>query len=114
MVPRQRQCWLTQVLAGAAPIEIKRGLDKVAAGIVAELEESKRPVESLEDVRHIATISANNDRVIGDIIATAIDKAVNDGSVQIEEARSELRMKKSIQSNRSSLCLRLWPEKVGH
>ena len=76
------------VLAGTAPIEIKRGLDKVAAAIVDELEENKRPVESLEDVRHIATISANNDSVIGDIVATAIDKAGNDGSVQIEEARS--------------------------
>jgi len=76
------------VLAGTAPIEIKRGLDKVAAAIVDELEKNKRPVEDLEDVRHIATISANNDGVIGDIVATAIDKAGNDGSVQIEEARS--------------------------
>ena len=76
------------VLAGAAPIEIKRGLDKVAEAIVAELDNVKRPVNDLDDVRHIATISANNDPVIGNIVATAVDKAGNDGSVQIEEARS--------------------------
>lgn len=76
------------VLAGAAPIEIKRGLDKVAEIVVQELDKAKRPVNNLEDVKHIATISANNDKVIGEIVATAFDKAGNDGSVQIEEARS--------------------------
>jgi len=76
------------VLAGAAPIEIKRGLDQVAEIVVQELDKAKRPVNDLEDVKHIATISANNDEVIGNIVATAVDKAGNDGSVQIEEARS--------------------------
>jgi len=76
------------VLAGAAPVEIKRGLDKVAKLVIEELDKVKSPVSDLEDVRHIATISANNDEVIGSIVATAIDKAGNDGSVQIEEARA--------------------------
>ena len=76
------------VLAGAAPVEIKRGLDKVAKLVIEELDKVKSPVNDLEDVRHIATISANNDEVIGSIVATAVDKAGNDGSVQIEEARA--------------------------
>jgi len=76
------------VMAGAAPIEIKRGLDKVSEVIIEELDEHKRAVTSLEDIQHIATISANNDKSIGKIVATAVDKAGNNGSVQIEEARS--------------------------
>jgi len=74
--------------ADAAPIELKRGIDKAVAKIVENLEEMSTPISSEEDVAHIATISANGDKTIGKLIATAVDLAGKDGSITIEEARS--------------------------
>ena len=74
--------------AGASPVELKRGIDKAVDTIVAALDENSRPIETVEDIKHIATISANNDPVIGTLISTAVDKAGKDGSVMVEEARS--------------------------
>jgi chaperonin GroEL len=71
-----------------SPVELKRGIDKAVAVVVEELKESARPIMSAEDVAHIATISANNDKTIGDLIALAVDKVGKDGSITIEEARS--------------------------
>jgi len=74
--------------AGVSPIEIKRGMDKASEAIVERLNEMAIPVRSEEDIRHIATISANNDHAIGKLISTAVDSAGKDGSVLVEEARS--------------------------
>ena len=74
--------------AGVSPVELKRGMDKAVEVITERLTEMSRPIQTVEDIRHIATISANNDRSIGQLIATAIDKAGKDGSVLVEEARS--------------------------
>ena len=74
--------------AGISPIELKRGIDKTVEQIVENLDKIAQPVTSLDDVENIATISANNDPVIGKLIATAIDKAGADGAITIEEARS--------------------------
>ena len=74
--------------AGVSPIEIKRGMDKASDAIVDKLKELAIPVRSEEDIRHIATISANNDEAIGKLISTAVDSAGKDGSVLVEEARS--------------------------
>mgnify|MGYP003632107471 CR=1 FL=1 len=74
--------------AGASPIELKRGIDKAVEVIVENLKELSTPITSLEDVENIATISANNDPVIGKLIATAIDKAGADGAITVEEAKS--------------------------
>jgi len=74
--------------AGVSPIEIKRGMDKACDAIVERLKEIAIPVRSEEDIRHIATISANNDKTIGQLISTAVDTAGKDGSVLVEEARS--------------------------
>ena len=74
--------------AGVSPVELKRGMDKAVAAITERLTEMSRPIQTVEDIRHIATISANNDKSIGKLIATAIDKAGKDGSVLVEEARS--------------------------
>ena len=82
---RESQKYLT---AGVSPIEIKRGMDKATNLIVERLKEMATPIRSEEDIRHIATISANNDISIGTLIATAVDKAGKDGSVLVEEARS--------------------------
>jgi chaperonin GroEL len=74
--------------AGISPIELKRGIDKGVEKIIENLKEMSTPVANLDDVENIATISANNDLVIGKLIATAIDKAGADGAITIEEARS--------------------------
>ena len=74
--------------AGISPVEIKRGMDKAVTAIVSHLEDTAKPVESLEDIRHVATISANGDTHLGNLIATAIDKAGKDGAITIEPANS--------------------------
>jgi len=76
------------LIAGASPIELKRGMDKTVSAIVANLKTMSQPVKSEDDIKHIATISANNDKTIGDLIATAISKAGKDGSISIEDGRS--------------------------
>jgi chaperonin GroEL len=76
------------IVAGASPTEIKRGMDKATEAIVTNLIEMARPVQSQQDIEHIATISANNDIGIGTLIANAVDSAGKDGSVLVEEARS--------------------------
>jgi len=81
----QAQKYLT---AGASPVELKRGIDKAVEVIVENLEEMAVPVTSLEDVESIATIAANNDAVIGKLVAAAIDQAGADGAITVEEARS--------------------------
>lgn len=76
------------LLAGSSPVEIKRGIDKAVEVIVRNIEELSKPISSKDDIEHVATISANGDRTIGNLVATAIDQAGKDGSVTIEEARS--------------------------
>ena len=74
--------------AGVSPIEIKRGLDKCSEVICDGIAGLSKPISSIEDIRHIATISANNDKVIGDLVATAVDKVGKNGSISVEDAKS--------------------------
>ena len=74
--------------AGCSPVELKRGMDKATEAIIKQLEELSTPVEELDHIEHVATISANNDKHIGKLIATAVDKAGKDGAINVEEARS--------------------------
>ena len=76
------------ITAGASPIELKRGIDAAVEVVTAHLKSSAQHIETLEDVRNIATISANNDAVVGELIATAVDKAGKDGSITIEESKT--------------------------
>ena len=76
------------IAAGESPIELKRGIDKAVDVIKDKLLEGARPVRSKQDIEHIATISANGDKSIGTLIATAVDQAGRDGAISIEEARS--------------------------
>lgn len=76
------------VVSGVSPIEIKRGMDKTCELLVRELGKLSKPIRSLEDIQHIARISANNDKMVGDLVAKAVDLAGKDGTVIIEEARS--------------------------
>ena len=76
------------IVSGVSPIELKRGMDKTCEELIARLSENARPIRSVEDIQHIARISANNDKMVGDIVARAVDLAGKDGTVIIEEARS--------------------------
>ena len=76
------------ITAGASPIELKRGIDAAVEQVVIVLKAQASHIETLDDIENIATISANNDRAIGKLVATAVDKAGKDGSITIEESRT--------------------------
>jgi chaperonin GroEL len=76
------------ITAGSSPTELKRGIDAGVAHLSHALREGATHIESLEDVENIASISANNDRVLGKLVATAVDKAGKDGAITIEESRT--------------------------
>ena len=79
---------LKNVAAGANPVYLKRGIDKaVTAGVKKLLRDSKK-VSDREEVRQVATVSANWDEEIGEIIADAMDKVGKDGTITVEEAKS--------------------------
>tara|TARA_Y100000588_G_scaffold290280_2_gene309102 strand:+ start:2264 stop:3904 length:1641 start_codon:yes stop_codon:yes gene_type:complete len=79
---------LKNVAAGSNPIYLKRGIDKAVEAAVAELGNVSKSVEDREEVRQVATVSANWDTQIGDIIADAMDKVGKDGTITVEEAKS--------------------------
>ncbi|MGF1485040.1 MAG: chaperonin GroEL [Opitutales bacterium] len=79
---------LKNVAAGTNPIFLKRGIDKAVEAAVAELAKSSKKVSGREEVRQVATVSANWDTEIGDIIAEAMDKVGKDGTITVEEAKS--------------------------
>ena len=76
------------IASGVSPIELQRGIDLAVREVVLNLNGSAQPVKSVADIEHVATISANNDPTIGKLIATAVDKVGQDGSITIEESRS--------------------------
>lgn len=76
------------ISSGVPPIELQRGIEKAVEVIVENLKEASRPITCEEDISHIATISANNDKVIGNLIGRAVSAAGKDGAITVEEARS--------------------------
>ncbi|MEZ5066555.1 MAG: chaperonin GroEL [bacterium] len=78
---------LRNVSAGANPISLKRGIDKAVEVVVADIKKMAKKVRTTAEYRQIATISANGDEVIGDIIAEAMDQVGKDGTITIEEAK---------------------------
>ncbi len=79
---------LKNVAAGANPMDLKRGIDKAVAAITKHLEEQTIEVgNSSEKIKQVASISANNDDVIGDLIATAFGKVGKEGVITVEEAK---------------------------
>ena len=76
------------IASGVSPIELQRGIDLAVKEVVDNLKQSSTPVSKVVDIEHVATISANNDANIGKLIATAVDKVGQDGSITIEESRS--------------------------
>ena len=79
---------LRSVTAGASPIHIQRGIQKAVDAAVAQLAKISQKVKSKEEIQQVATVSANWEDSIGEIIADAMDKVGNDGTITVEEARS--------------------------
>jgi chaperonin GroEL len=79
---------LKNVAAGANPMDLKRGIDKAVEAIVADLEKQTKKVgNSSEMIKQVASISANNDDIIGDLIANAFGKVGKEGVITVEEAK---------------------------
>ena len=79
---------LKNVAAGANPMDLKRGIDKAVTAIVADLDKQSQKVgNSSEKIKQVASISANNDNTIGDLIATAFSKVGKEGVITVEEAK---------------------------
>ena len=79
---------LKNVAAGANPMDLKRGIDKAVATIVAELHSTSQEVgDDNEKIKQVATISANNDEAIGGLIAEAMSKVKKEGVITVEEAK---------------------------
>ncbi|GAA4765711.1 MULTISPECIES: chaperonin GroEL [Flavobacterium] len=79
---------LKNVAAGANPMDLKRGIDKAVEAIVTDLGKQAKEVGSSTDkIKQVASISANNDDVIGDLIATAFGKVGKEGVITVEEAK---------------------------
>src|SRR5450631_784493 len=79
---------LKNVTAGSNPIFLKRGIDKAVEAAVAELARVSKKVSDREEIRQVATVSANWDDTISNIIADAMDKVGKDGTITVEEAKS--------------------------
>ncbi|HEV2181235.1 MAG TPA: chaperonin GroEL [Gemmatimonadaceae bacterium] len=78
---------LKNVTAGANPMAIKRGIDRAVSAIVDELKKLSVPTSGKKEIAQVGTISANNDKEIGDLIAQAMEKVGKDGVITVEEAR---------------------------
>ncbi|WP_281684555.1 chaperonin GroEL [Thalassobaculum salexigens] len=76
------------VAAGMNPMDLKRGIDLAVAAVVADLEKVSRKVETNAEIAQVGTISANDDREIGEMIAKAMAKVGNEGVITIEESKS--------------------------
>ncbi|HEX6816388.1 MAG TPA: chaperonin GroEL [Gemmatimonadaceae bacterium] len=78
---------LKNVTAGANPMAIKRGIDRAVSAIVEDLKKLSVPTSGKKEIAQVGTISANNDKEIGDLIAEAMEKVGKDGVITVEEAR---------------------------
>ena len=78
---------LRNVTAGANPISLQRGIMKATEAIVAQLKVNSKAVSDTKEIAQVASISANSDKEIGDIIAEAMDKVGKDGTITVEEAK---------------------------
>ncbi len=78
---------IKNVAAGANPMDLKRGIDKAVAAVVNQLKENSKAISTSKEIAQVATVSANNDEEIGNMIADAMDKVGKDGVITVEEAK---------------------------
>ncbi len=79
---------LKSVTAGYNPMSIKRGIDLAVTAVTGEIKKMSKPVSGRQEISNVGTISANNDRHIGDLIAEAMEKVGKDGVITVEESKS--------------------------
>src|SRR5439155_12835274 len=79
---------IKNVAAGANPMDLKRGIERAVEAVVEELKKISKPVKSHKEQEQVATVSANNDKKIGSLIAEALEKVGKDGVVTVEQAKS--------------------------
>jgi chaperonin GroEL len=82
------QFGMRNVTAGAEPLALKRGIEQAVVAAVAHIKGQAKEIESREEIAQVATISANNDPEVGEIIADALDKVGKDGVVTVEESNT--------------------------
>jgi chaperonin GroEL len=97
---------LKYLAAGMNPMDLKRGIDHAIEVVVGELKALAQPCTLSQEIAHVATISANNDRSIGELVARAMDKVGREGAVSIEDGSgmaSELEVVEGLQFDRGYL-----------
>ena len=97
---------LKYLAAGMNPMDLKRGIDQAIEAVVSELKTLAQPCATSQEIAHVATISANNDRSIGELVARAMDKVGREGAVSIEDGSgmaSELEVVEGLQFDRGYL-----------
>ena len=97
---------LRNVTAGANPMALKRGIEKAVEKVVEEIRKIAKPIPGKTEIAQVGTISANNDKTIGNLIADAMDKVGKDGVITVEEAKTtktELEVVEGMQFDRGYL-----------
>jgi chaperonin GroEL len=97
---------LKSVAAGMNPMDLRRGIDKAVAKVVAEIKAASTPIKGSGEIEQVGTISANGEKEIGEMIAKAMDKVGNEGVITVEEAKSletELEVVEGMQFDRGYL-----------
>jgi len=97
---------LKNVTAGSNPMDLKRGIEKAVAAVIEELKRISKPVAGKTEIAQVGTISANNDKSIGDKIAEAMEKVGKDGVITVEEGKTtaiELEFVEGMQFDRGYL-----------
>ena len=76
------------IVAGSNPMAVRRGIEKAVAAATGQLGKMSKKVSSKEEIAHVGAISANNDRMIGDLLADAMEKVGKDGVITVEEGKT--------------------------